>query len=92
LIINTTANIIEKSLLRTFRPSAGAIVRNRNVHNKLLSIILAVVFMTRYLPPLKYVVCQDLKRFSKLKSALCCNFHLVASYDTQEHGITILTR
>jgi len=26
LIINTTANIVENSLLRTFQPSAGAIV------------------------------------------------------------------
>jgi len=42
LIINTTATIIEKSLLRMFRPSAGAIVRN-----KLFSIILAVVFMIK---------------------------------------------
>jgi len=30
LIINTTANIIEKSLLQTFRPSAVAIVNAKS--------------------------------------------------------------
>jgi len=30
LIINTTAKIIQKSLLRTFRPSAGAIVNAKS--------------------------------------------------------------
>jgi len=30
LIINTTAIIVENSLLRTFRPSAGAIVNAKN--------------------------------------------------------------